>query len=295
MYRALKSKPWISLMAFVTPALIFYIVFSAIPTIGGFYYSFTNWNGLFQTYDMIGFRNFTEALTEDDRFLHSLVYTLKYVVAIVILQNAIGLGLAILVESLFRTKTLFRTIFFMPNMVSMYISTLMWVFIFSRVFPQLAELTSLKIIDQAWVSTPDMAFISILLVSIWNGAGYLMIIYIAALQSVPQDLKEAATIDGASEFRKFRSIVLPMIMPAITICVFLTLNGSFKIFEVVYALTGGGPGYSTEVIALNIYKEGFSRDLRLGYATAKAIILFLIILVITFIQVSFFKKREVEA
>ncbi|RED65518.1 carbohydrate ABC transporter permease [Cohnella lupini] len=295
MYRALKTKPWISLLAFAAPALVFYVIFLLIPTLGGVYYSFTDWNGLFRSYHFVGFSNYVEAFTEDSRFIYSLFYTLKYVLAIVILQNVIGLGLAVLVESRMRTKALFRTLFFMPNMFSVYISTLMWTFIFSTAFPQLAEKTLLHFLDQPWLGSSSMAFVSILLVSVWQGAGYLMVIYIAALQGVPRDLQEAATIDGATPFRKFLHITLPMIMPAITICAFLTLNGSFKIFEVVYALTGGGPGYSTEVIAFNIYQEGFARDMRYGYATAKAMILFLIILVITVTQVAVLKKKEVEA
>jgi raffinose/stachyose/melibiose transport system permease protein len=295
MHRTLRSKPWLSLLAFTAPALLLYTVFLLIPTIGGIYYSFTDWNGLFRHYNFVGFSNYVEAFASDSRFIYSLFYTLRYVVVIVVLQNAVGLSLAVLVESRMRAKSLFRTLFFMPNMFSVYISTLMWSFIFSTVLPQLAEKTILHFLDQPWLGSSSMAFVSILLVSVWQGAGYLMVIYIAALQGVPRDLQEAAIIDGATPMRKFVHVVLPMIMPAITVCVFLTLNGSFKIFEVVYALTGGGPGYSTEVIAFNIYQEGFARDLRYGYATAKSMILFLIILVITVVQVSVLKKREVEA
>ncbi|TVY04216.1 carbohydrate ABC transporter permease [Cohnella terricola] len=290
-----KSKPWLSLLAFSAPALLFYAIFLVYPTIGGFYYSLTDWNGLYKDYKFVGISNYIQALTSDPQFIHSLLYTLKYVVVIVILQNAIALCLALLIESRTKSKTLFRTLIFMPNMVSIYISTLMWAFIFSRVAPKLAEYTLLSFLDQGWVSTPNMAFLSTVIVTVWQGAGYLMIIYIAALQGVPKDLKEAATIDGASTFRRFYHIILPLVMPAITICVFLTLNSSFKIFEVVYALTGGGPGYSTEVIALNVYQEGFARDRQFGYATAKAMILFFMIIIITFVQVTVFKKKEVEA
>jgi raffinose/stachyose/melibiose transport system permease protein len=288
------SRRTLSLLAFIAPAAVFYLVFLALPTVGGFYYSFTNWNGLFQSYKLVGLSNYVEAFTQDGRFIHSLLYTMQYVVVIVILQNVIGLALALLVESLKKTRTLFRTLFFMPNIMSVYISSLMWTFIFSRVLPQLSSQPFLHFLDQPWVGSPNMAFFSTLLVSTWQGAGYLMIIYIAAIQSLPQELLEAATIDGAAPFRRFRSIVLPLIVPAITICVFLTLNSSFKIFDVVYALTRGGPGYSTEVIALNVYQEGFARDLRFGYATAKAVILFILILVITLTQVSVLKRREVE-
>ena len=293
--RAPRARRTLSLLAFVAPAALFYFVYLAYPTLAGFYYSLTNWNGLFQTYRMVGFSNYVEAFTQDPRFIHSLLYTLQYVVAIVILQNLIGLALALLVEGLMKTKSLFRTLFFMPNIMSVYISTLMWTFIFSRVLPQIAHVGFLHFLDQPWFGSPRVAFFSTLIVSTWQGAGYLMIIYIAALQGLPRELIEAATIDGASSLRRFRAIVFPLIMPAVTVCVFLTLNNSFKIFDVVYALTRGGPGYSTEVIALNIYQEGFASDLRFGYATAKAVILFIIILVVTLVQVNVFKRREVEA
>ncbi|MFB9278071.1 carbohydrate ABC transporter permease [Cohnella cellulosilytica] len=290
-----RNRPWLALLAFTAPALLFFIIFLAIPTLGGIYYSLTDWNGLYENHNFVGLSNYVEALTKDSRFIHSLFYTLQYVIVIVIAQNAIGIGLALLVESRMRTKFLFRTLFFMPNMISVYITTLMWAFIFAKVLPYIADHTILTFFNQGWIGDPKVSFFSILIVSIWQGSGYLMVIYIAALQGVPKDIQEAAMIDGASVLQKFIHIVLPMLMPAITICVFLTLNGSFKIFEVVYALTQGGPGYSTEVIALNIYQEGFARDMRFGFATAKAMILLTIILVITFIQVSIFKKKEVEA
>ncbi|MNC42293.1 sn-glycerol-3-phosphate transport system permease protein UgpA [compost metagenome] len=123
----------------------------------------------------------------------------------------------------------------------------------------------------------------------------MMIIYLAALQGVPQSLKEAAVIDGASPFQTFRKVTLPMITHAVTICFFLTLNGAFKVFEVVYGLTGGGPGRSTQVITMNIYEEAFSNNFRYGYASAKSVILFIIILLFTFIQIGVMKRKEVEA
>jgi raffinose/stachyose/melibiose transport system permease protein len=139
-----------------------------------------------------------------------------------------------------------------------------------------------------------MAFISILLVALWHGTGYLMMIYIAAIQSMPSELIEASVIDGAGAIQRFRHVIFPLLMPAVTVCLFLTLNGSFKIFDTVFSMTKGGPGYATEVIALNIYREGFANNMRFGYATAKSIILFFIILVITVFQVTATKRREVE-
>ncbi|GGG16674.1 ABC transporter permease [Paenibacillus abyssi] len=289
-------KKYMSLLAFVGPAFILYFIFLMLPTLGGMYYSITDWNGLNRDYEFIGFGNFVEALREDPDFIKSLLFTMKYVIVMVVLQNVFALFLAVLIESKMRSKGFFRTIFFMPNMISMIISAFIWTFVFTQVLPQLAQMTSLlSFLDQSWLGDPNISFFSIILVSLWNGVGYMMIIYLAGLQGVPQSLKEAAIIDGANPFQSFFHITLPMITHAITICLFLTLNGAFKVFDTVYGLTGGGPGRSTQVITMNIYEEAFSNNFRYGYASAKSVILFVIILIFTFIQVSVMKKREVES
>ncbi|TKH44710.1 sugar ABC transporter permease [Paenibacillus sp. FSL R10-2782] len=288
-------KKYVMLLAFTAPALIFYAIFLLIPTISGMYYSFTDWNGLNPNYSFIGLGNFVEALKEDPDFLNSLWFTLKYVLVMIVLQNVLALVLAVLIESRTRTKGFFRTIFFMPNMISTIISAFMWTFVFSSVLPQIAEKTAIAFLGQSWLGDPKVSFFSIIIVSLWNGVGYMMIIYLAALQGVPQSLKEAAIIDGANAFQTLRSVTLPMITHAITICFFLTLNGAFKVYEVVYGLTGGGPGRSTQVITMNIYEEAFSNNFRYGYASAKSLILFAIVLIFTLIQLRVMKKREVEA
>lgn len=288
-------KKYVMLLAFTAPALIFYAIFLLIPTISGMYYSFTDWNGLNPNYNFIGLGNFVESLKEDPDFLNSLWFTLKYVLVMIVLQNVLALVVAVLIESRTRSKGFFRTIFFMPNMISTIISAFMWTFVFSSVLPQIAEKTAIAFLGQSWLGDPKVSFFSIIIVSLWNGVGYMMIIYLAALQGVPQSLKEAAIIDGANAFQTLRSVTLPMITHAITICFFLTLNGAFKVYEVVYGLTGGGPGRSTQVITMNIYEEAFSNNFRYGYASAKSVILFAIVLIFTLIQLRVMKKREVEA
>ncbi|WP_058831259.1 carbohydrate ABC transporter permease [Paenibacillus polymyxa] len=288
-------KKYVMLLAFTAPALIFYAIFLLIPTISGMYYSFTDWNGLNPKYNFIGLGNFVESLKEDPDFLNSLWFTLKYVLVMIVLQNVLALVLAVLIESRTRSKGFFRTLFFMPNMISTIISAFMWTFVFSSVLPQIAEKTAIAFLGQSWLGDPKVSFFSIIIVSLWNGVGYMMIIYLAALQGVPQSLKEAAIIDGANAFQTLRSVTLPMITHAITICFFLTLNGAFKVYEVVYGLTGGGPGRSTQVITMNIYEEAFSNNFRYGYASAKSVILFAIVLIFTLIQLRVMKKREVEA
>jgi raffinose/stachyose/melibiose transport system permease protein len=288
-----RSKLW-SWLIFIGPAFIFYLAFMLIPSIGAGYYSLTNWNGLARVSSFIGFDNYVEAFTEDPDFVNSIWFTLKYTAIVLVFQNVIALFLAVMIESRTRAKSFFRTIFFMPNMISLIISAFMWVFIFTIALPELSKY-GLSILNQGWLGDSEVSFYSIILVSLWRGTGYMMIIYIAALQGVPKHLKEAAVIDGASPFQSLLHVTVPMIMHAITICIFLTLNESFKVFDLVYGLTGGGPGRSTQVIALNIYDEAFSNNFRYGYANAKAMILFGIVLIITFFQVRVMKNKEVEA
>lgn len=295
MGRTRKWQQTLSLLAFVGPALVFYGVFMLAPAFGGIWYSLTNWNGLNPTYRFVGVANYVEALTQDPTFLHSFGFTLKYVLCMVVLQNGLALLLAVLVESRRRSKVWFRTIYFMPNMISMIVGGLIWLFIFTKVLPYIAEHTGLHFLGHAWIGDPTFSFYAILIVSLWGGVGYLMVIYIAALQGVPQQLKEAAAIDGATAVQTFWQVTLALIYPALTVGIFLTLTGSFKVFDAVYALTGGGPGRATQVIALNIFEEAFHMDNRYGYASAKAMILFLMVFLVTVVQLWIMKKREVEA
>ena len=289
------SKKNISLLAFVAPALILYIIFFVIPLISGFWYSLTNWNGLARSYKFVGFSNFVEAFTDDKDFIASIIFTFKYAVIVVVLQNIFALGLALMIDSKKKSTGFFRTLLFMPNMISMVIASFVWVFIFSKVLTQIAVATPFKFLDQSWFGDSKLAFFAIVIVTLWAGVGYMMLIYLAALQGVPSELKEAAVIDGANVIQTFFKVVLPMIMHSITICTFLTLAAAFKAFDIIFALTAGGPIKTTEVMGLNIYNEAFMGNMRFGYASAKSIILFLIILIVTLIQLNVLKKREVEA
>ncbi len=288
-----KLPPNVYLIVFIFPALLLYTIFVLVPAVGGIYYSLTNWNGLNPTFDYVGFSNYKELLS-DEYFIDSLLFTARYVLYMVLLQNGLALGLALLIESLKKGKVIFRTLYFFPNMISMIIGGFIWVFIFTRLIPYVAENLSLSFLAHSWIGDPKYSFYSILILSLWGGVGYLMVIYIAALQNVPMALKEAATIDGANKFQVFIHIVRPMISHAITIGVFISLSSSFKVFDQVYALTGGGPGRATQVVSLNIFNEAFHFQNRYGYASAKAMILFLLIAVITLIQLGFMKRKEVE-
>ena len=281
------------MLLFALPALIVYAVFKLFPAISGIYYSMTNWNGLNKGFDMVGLDNFKEILS-DKYYWQSILFTLKYVLVMIIVANLIALLLAVTIESRKRAKGLFRTIFFMPNMISMIIGGYMWMFIFTKVLYYMADNWGLTFFDKSWIGDPKYAFIAIIIVASWGSVGYLMIFYMAALQGVPLNLKEAASLDGANAWQTFRHVVLPLIQNGVTICVFWTLNAGFQVFDVVYALTGGGPGRATQTAAINIYEEAFRGNVRYGYATAKSTVLFVIVMLFTAIQLRLMKRKEQE-
>lgn len=290
-----KWKETKSFILFLLPALVFYGLFMVIPTLTGLSYSFTDWNGLNKDFHFVGLSNFIEALTKDINFLSSMKFTIKYVVVMVVLSNVIALLLALLIDSRIKTQNFFRTAFFIPNMISFIIGAYIWQFIFKKVMKELAQNDILGFLHQSWLGDPNFSFWAIVMMSLWTSVGYLMVIYIAALQGVPSEIKEAARVDGANAIKVFKHVTLPMIMHAISINLFLMLNNSFKAFDQIYGLTGGGPARLTQVMSLNVYEEAFSNFYRFGYANAKAIILFLFVLTITLIQLAITRKKEVKA
>jgi raffinose/stachyose/melibiose transport system permease protein len=291
----LKNNPNLQVLLFAAPAFAVFGAIKLLPAVLGLGYSLTNWNGINPDYRFVGLANFIELFTQDSDFWRALGFTLRYGIWIVLLTNLAALGLALGIESLKKGTGLFRTIFYLPNMISMIIGGYMWNFVFTQVVYHFVDNWGWSFLDHSWIGDPSFSFIAILIVALWGGTGYIMVIYIAALQSVPKMLYEAATIDGAGALRRFFSVTLPMIRQAFTICLFITLNNAFQVFDVVYALTGGGPGRSTQVVAINIYEEAFARSSRFGYATAKSTVLFAVLLIATAIQLFVMKRREEEA
>ncbi|MBS5933998.1 MAG: sugar ABC transporter permease [Clostridiales bacterium] len=288
-----KAKENLVLLMFVAPALLVYIVFKLFPAASGVFYSMTDWNGLNKEFQFIGLSNFVE-LFQDQNFWRSMLFTLKYVVVMVVLCNVVALILAVAIESRPKGKGFFRTIFYMPNMISMIIGGYMWTFIFTKILYYMADNWGMKFLDKSWIGDPKYGFIAIIIVAAWGSVGYLMIIYMAALQGVPTHLKESANLDGAVGWKCFFKITFPLIQHAVTICIFWTLNSAFQVFDVIYSLTGGGPGRATQSVAINIYEEAFTGNIRYGYATAKSTVLFLVVLIITVLQLRLMKRKEQE-
>jgi raffinose/stachyose/melibiose transport system permease protein len=279
---------------FVGPAFLAFAIIVLVPFFTGIYYAFTDWNGVTGAIKWVGLDNFKYLFTQDKEFQSSFLLTTKYTVIAIILTNVIGFGLALLVTQMLKTRNILRTVFFMPNMVGGLLLGFIWQFIFIKGFASIGDLTGIPLFKLAWLGDAHTAFWGIVIVSVWQGAGYIMMIYIAALQNVPQELIEAAKIDGANRWQILRHITLPMVAPAITISLFLTIASSFKVFDANLSLTNGGPFKSTEMLALNIYTEAFVNN-RYGIGEAKALIFFIVVAAISIIQVTYTKRKEVES
>ena len=283
----------LTFLLFVFPAFGAILLSVEIPFVMSIGYSFTRWNGLDRVPAFIGLDNYKELLFDDPNMMGALSFTFSQAIFVVILINVVAIFLAVLLDREIRGKNIFRAAFFIPNIMSLIVIGYIWRFILSRSLDSFYETIKIPFLMYSWLGNPNLAFISIMIVTVWQAIGFYMIIYIAGLQVIPRDLIEASMIDGAGEISRFFKITLPLLMPSITVSVFYSISNSLKSFDVIFSLTGGGPGTSTTPIALDIYKTAFITS-RFGYGTAKSVILFLLILLITFFQIRFFKKREVE-
>jgi raffinose/stachyose/melibiose transport system permease protein len=292
---------------FLLPALGGFLLMVILPFFMGVYYSFTNWSGLNTGRQLwIGFDNYVR-LFGDYRFFYSFVRTALYSVLNIFAINGVAFGLALIVTQNLKFKNIYRAGFFMPNLIGGLVLGYIWQFIFNRALIRFGGVFATSLLIDS-----TTAMLGLIAVVTWQYAGYIMMIYIAALQNVPVDLIEASKIEGASAFQRLRHILLPLVAQAFTISLFLTLVTSFKQFDTVQSLTQGFPSallpnwimnlygvqvtqtvFSLDLIASDIYKEAFTRY-NMGFGQAKAIIFFVILAMISLVQVYFNKRREVE-
>lgn len=285
------KKNYGSYWLFLAPVLIAYTVVVLVPLIFGIYYSFTDWNGIDSNAAFIGFKNFV-TIFQDKTFLTSFLFTVKFTVFSLIILNALGFGLALLVTRKSKLNNALRTIFYMPNLIGGIILGFIWQFIFTEAFNNLGTLTHQKWL-LGWLSDGKTGLYGLLILMAWQMSGYLMIIYVASIQNIPPEVVEAAKIDGASGWQTIKNIVIPLVRPAFTVSVFVSLSNSFKLYDQNLSLTAGGPARSTEMLAMNIYNTAFGFN-KLGQAQAKAVIFLLVVGLISVCQVYFSKKGEVE-
>ncbi len=286
--RLIRGEMWYVL--FLLPGLCLFMFAVFVPLVMGARYSFTNWDGLSRTVTYTGWDNYVRAFSDSDLWI-VLVNTFKYAIIVTLLVNVISLLLALLLDSYLKFKNAFRTIFFLPGVISIVLSGFIWKYNYAIGFPSLFKMFGLDITSP--LGDPNYALFGLILIAVWQGIGAPMIIYIAGLQGVSGELMESAKIDGANTVQSFFHITLPLIAPSITINILLVLTGSLKVFDLVYVTTQGGPAFSTEVISTFIYKSSFA-NFQAGYGTALSMIFFLILVLVTVVQISIFRRREVE-
>lgn len=271
---------------FVLPTLIAFVIAFLLPFVMGLYLSFTEFATVTDA-EFVGFENYIRAFTVDRNFVNALTFTSAFTIVSVISVNVFAFLLALALTRGIKGTNLFRTAFFMPNLIGGIVLGYIWNLLINGVLGFFG-------VDITY--SADYGFWGLVLLTNWQLIGYMMVIYIAGLQNIPTELNEAASIDGASPLQTLRHVTVPMVMPSITICTFLTLTNSFKLFDQNLALTAGAPGRETAMLALDIYDTFYGRNLSWqGVGQAKAVIFFLIVALIAFVQLRLTRSREVEA
>lgn len=278
---------------FALPGMFFFFAVVIIPFVYGVYLTLTDWNGVSQVKNFVGLRNFAGVI-QDGQFWSSLLLTFKYVIMVVVLVNVISFFIAYLLTRGIKGQNFFRAGFFTPNLIGGIVLGYIWQFVFSRVFVNVGEATGWNLFGVSWLSDPTKAFIALVIVSVWQLSGYMILIYVAGFMGLNEDVMEAASIDGATGFRKMKSIIMPLMMSSVTICLFLTLSRAFMVYDVNLSLTAGAPYGTTEMAAMHVYEKAFTSR-QFGVGQAEALILFIIVACISGIQVYLTKKKEVEA
>ena len=269
---------------FVLPTLLAFTIGFIVPFIMGVYLSFCKFTTVTDA-KFVGLQNYVKIFTEDGTFGHALWYTTAFTVVSVVLINVIGFAVALLLTKKIKGTNIFRTVFFMPNLIGGIILGYVWQLLLNGLLLQINKTLTYSSVYGFW---------GLVILMCWQQIGYMMIIYIAGIQNIPGELIEAAQIDGANKGQLLKHVIIPMVMPSITICTFLTLTNSFKLFDQNLALTNGEPSNMSEMLALNIYNTCYGRTGWEGVGQAKAVIFFILVGAIAMIQNRLTRSKEVQ-
>ena len=276
---------------FVLPSFLLFTVGMIIPLCMAFSYSFTSWNGLSATKKWVGFDNYIR-LFQDKYVRDAWLFTIKFTIINTVLQNVGALLLALLMDSTIKAKSLFRTIIFIPCLISAVIAGFVWLRIYGNFLPALNGVLGTDI-NFMLLGNKKTVLTGLVIANNWQWLGYWTLIYLAGLQSVPNELLEAARVDGANVMQRFFKITLPMLAPAITVIVVGITTGSLKVYDLLVSSTKGGPGYASTSIIMQIYNTAIAGR-QYGYGSAMSITLIAVLLLIAVIQLKWLKKREVQ-
>lgn len=285
-----QQVPWL----WVVPALALVIAFRYVTVLAGGWYAFTDWNGISPTPSFVGLENFRQILA--DRVIRgSLLNTIKFAVLFVVTANVIGLALAVSLHRTLKTRNVLRALFFLPVVMSPLATSFIWRFLFDYSGPlnRMLKAVGLASAQKAWLADPTWSFWAIFVVLVWQFVGLCMVMYLAGLQGIAEEIEEAAMIDGASPWQRFRHVVFPLLAPALTISLELSLIYGLGVFDQVMALTGGGPAGATETLATQVYRQTFVFG-RFGYGTALALVLTVLITAAALTQLAVLRAREKE-
>ncbi|WLD91654.1 carbohydrate ABC transporter permease [Alkalihalobacillus sp. AL-G] len=274
------------------PALIIFFVFHTYPALQGIFYSFTDWKG-YGDWNFVGFKNYLNVF-QDDRAGSAYLFTFKFAIVSTILVNIFSLFIAVGLNTKIKFQKTLRAVYFLPNILSILIVGYIFNFIFAHFLPQIADSLGITALSKNILGNPDLAWIGIVIVAVWQAVAFNTILYLAGLATISEDLYEAASIDGAGAWKKFWKITFPMIAPFFTINMVLAMKNFLMVFDHIIALTGGGPGQATESISLLIYRGGFQGG-EFAYQSANAVIYFIVILVVSVVQIKILQRREVQA
>jgi raffinose/stachyose/melibiose transport system permease protein len=268
---------------FVLPTLIAFTIAFFIPFLLGIFLSFTEFTTVIDA-KWVGIQNYVEAFSSEE-FIHALSFTVKFAIVSVVTINFFAFLLALLLTRKIKGTNLFRTVFFMPNLIGGIVLGYIWQLILNGILFRFGVTLTYK---------PEYGFWGLVILMNWQMIGYMMVIYIAGIQNIPRDVIEAAKIDGAGKFQILRKITIPLVMPSVTICLFLTMSNSFKLFDQNLALTAGAPSKKTAMLALDIYNTFYGSVGSEGIGQAKAVVFTIIVALVAIVQLKVTRKREVE-
>lgn len=291
MSRLTSPKEKLTYILFTIPGVVLFSLFFIIPLLMGIYYSMTDWNGISQSFNFIGLKNYLN-LFSDHRVLNSYSFSLRYAVFLVLIVNSMALLLGLLLGSSLKGKNIYRAIYFFPAVISLVVVGLVFDQVLYHAIPRIGKALDIDLLKRNLLGNKDAVFYVVLLVSAWRETAVPMVLIIAGLQTVPSELLEAATIDGAGSWKRFWSITFPFLIPVFSMNLVLTIKSGVMVFDIIKAMTGGGPGIATESIGILIYKKGFE-EIQFGFASALSFTLFALVAVISFVQITALKRKEV--
>ena len=276
---------------FVLVPILLQLIFFYLPMLQGFFYSLTDWTGLTPNYNMVGFTNYSNILT-DQKFLKSISFTIIFTIGLIVGEVVLGIFIARLLNGKLRGVGFFRTAYFFPAVLSTVTLGLIFKQVFNYGLPQIGEALNISWLESNLIADEKTVVLGVLFVALWQGIAMPVIIFLSGLQSIPSEILEAAAIDGATKGQIFRRIELPYLLPSLSMVFIMALKSGLTAFDLIYALTGGGPSDKTTSLGLLVYNYAFKSN-QYGYANAIAVVLFIIIGIISIVQIRVSKRFEV--